>query len=303
MIDSLTSRAISIAVVGILIMPVGGCSTIGNLFGLSMYSSQQRTISNSVEYLYPNNRGEIKIEPRVPELLVPLDVGIAFVPDTCDSFRRHDLNEELKRELLDKVAARFREREIINKVEVIPSHMMKRKGSFPNLRQISEDIGIDVVVLLSYDQVQYTERNFVSAAYHWSIVGRYVFQGDKNDTVTVMDAAVYDIESESLLFHSEATSKVKGNSASAFVVEDLRVRSQQGFKMAIDELSKMLDWDLYKFRQKIKNKEVEVKVTHRGGGSLAVVFLLMFGLVLVLRGKTRSGSCRCSHQSRTDYYP
>ena len=266
-----------------LLSLISGCSTIQGLLGVD-YSNQQRSVSSVVEYLYPNQREEVIVETRIPELVLPLKVGIAFVPDSCGSFRRHDLNEELKRELLSKVADRFNQRDIINKVEVIPSGLLQRKGSFTNLRQIKKDLDIDVVVLLSYDQVQYTERNAMSLAYHWSIVGRYVFKGDKNDTITMMDAAVYDIDSEELLFRSEATSNVQGDSASAFVAEELRLRSQHGFELAIEELAKIIDWDLYKFKQKIKNKEVAVKVSYRGGGgSMHLAFIIIFTLVIGLR--------------------
>ena len=268
---------------------LSGCATISSFLGLN-YSSQQRTVSSAVEYLYPNQRGTVNIKTRIPQLVVPLNVGIAFVPDSCDSFRRHDLNEELKRELMDRVVKRFEERDIINKVVAIPSHMMKRKGSFTNLRQIRKELGIDIVVLLSYDQVQYTERNFISAAYNWTVVGRYVFQGDENDTVTMMDAAVYDIPSEELLFRSQGSSNVQGAAASAFVAEELRERSQQGFGLAIDDLIKNLDWDLYQFKQKVKKDEVKVTIVHRsgsGGGSMNGVglLILMAGLVL-LRART-----------------
>ncbi len=268
-----------------LVLLVSGCSTIQSLLGVD-YSSQQRSVSSVVEYLYPNQRDEVIVETRIPELVLPLKVGIAFVPDSCGSFRRHDLNEELKRELLSKVADRFNQRDIINKVDVIPSGLLQRKGSFSNLQQIKKDLDIDVVVLLSYDQVQYTERNAMSLAYHWTIVGRYVFKGDKNDTITMVDAAVYDIDSEELLFRSEATSNVQGDSASAFVAEELRARSQRGFELAIDELAKIIDWDLYKFKQKIKKKEVNVKVSYRsgrGGGSMHFIFLFAFAFALGMR--------------------
>ena len=269
----------------------GGCSTIQSFLGIN-YQSQQRSVSSVVEYLYPNKRGDIKIETKIPDLVIPLKVGIAFVPDNCGTFRRHDLNEELKRELLGNVAARFRSKDIIEKVEVIPSRYLKRKGSFTNLRQIKKDLDIDIVVLLSYDQVQYTERNFISMAYHWSIVGRYVFKGDKNDTVTLVNAAVYDIDSEELLFRSEASSNVKGSSASAFVAEELRVRSQKGFELASEELSKVLDWDLYQFKQKIKKDKVKVNVSYRqswgGGGSLAGISLAFLLFAFGLRYLSRS---------------
>ena len=278
----------------IFISLLSGCSTIQSMLGIN-YSDQQRSVSSVVDYLYPNKRGEINIETKIPELVIPIKVGIAFVPDSCGSFRRHDLNETLKRDLLGKVADKFKEKDIISKVEVIPSGLLKRKGSFTNLRQIKKELDIDIVVLLSYDQVQYTERNFMSLAYHWSIVGRYVFKGEKNDTITLMNAAVYDIASEELLFRSEATSNVKGNSASAFVAEELRTRSQKGFKLASEELSKILDWNLYEFKQKIRKKQVDVKVSYRkswggGGGSLSFIWIVLLPVMFGLRymnGKRR----------------
>ena len=95
----------------VLVSLVSGCSTIQSMLGIN-YSNQQRSVSSVVDYLYPNKRGEINIEAKIPELIIPLKVGIAFVPDSCGSFRRHDLNEELKRDLLGKVADRFNEKEI-----------------------------------------------------------------------------------------------------------------------------------------------------------------------------------------------
>jgi rhombotail lipoprotein len=97
----------------------------------------------------------------------------------------------------------------------------------------------------------------------------------------MVDAAVYDIDSEELLFRSEATSNVQGDSASAFVAEELRTRSQYGFELAIDELSKILDWDLYQFKQKVKKNEVAVKVSYRSGGGGGAISLDIFLLPLI----------------------
>ncbi len=45
---------------------------------------------------------------------------------------------------------------------------------------------IDVIALVSYDQVQFTDGSFLSLTY-WTIVGAYVVAGEKNDTSTMLD--------------------------------------------------------------------------------------------------------------------
>ncbi len=258
-----------------------GCSTIQSMLGLN-YSNQQRSQSSLVEYLYPNNRGVIQIEPKVPDLNVPIRVGIAFVPEACGTFYRHDLNEDLKSSLLKRVSAQFENREFIEKIEVLPSTYLRRKGSFTNLREIKKQFNVDVVVLLAYDQVQYTERTGLSIVYYWSVVGRYIFEGDKNDSITLINAAVYDIASEELLFNSDGKSKVNSKAASAFLAEELRLNSQKGFELAIDDLISNLNIDLDAFREKIKRKEVAVNVHYRSGGGSAGIplLLLMLGLLV-----------------------
>ena len=41
--------------------------------------------------------------------------------------------------------------------------------------------GIDVIVLLSYDQVQFRDEGLLSLTY-WTVVGAYTIPGEKNDT-------------------------------------------------------------------------------------------------------------------------
>ena len=54
--------------------------------------------------------------------------------------------------------------------------------------------GIDVIALVSYDIVQFTGEGLSSISY-WTLVGAYAVRGEKNDTHTMIDAAVYDIAS------------------------------------------------------------------------------------------------------------
>ena len=258
-----------------VILSVSGCSTIKSMLGMN-YSNQQRSQSSVVEFLYPNKRGNIVVQPKVPDLNVPLRVGIAFVPEACGTFYRHDLNEELKNSLLKRVSARFEEKGFIEAVKVIPSTYLRRKGSFNNLRDIKRQFNVDIMVLLSYDQVQYTEQTALSLVYYWTVVGRYVFEGEKNDTVTLINSAVYDIDSEELLFSSSGDSKVNSSAASAFISEELRLNSQKGFDHGIDDLIENIDKDLVVFKNKIKANTVAVNVHYRGAIGMFEVTILLF---------------------------
>lgn len=208
-----------------------GCASIQSMMVMN-YSSQQRSYSSIVEYLYPNERGEINIKPKIPNLNIPLKIVVAFVPESCGTFRRHDLNENMKSNLLQRVAHKFNDKNIIEKVEVIPSTYFRRKGVFEDLRNIKKEFDVDIFVLLSYDQIQYTDRTNLSVIYHLTVFGNYLIKGDKNDTVILLDVAVYDINSEELLFKSRGYSKIKSDVASAFVSEELRLTHKRVLKTA-----------------------------------------------------------------------
>lgn len=278
----------------IVLLSLSGCSTFQSMLGLN-YNDQQRSRSSLVDFLYPNSRGAIQIQPKIPQLSLPLRVGIAFVPDSCGTFMRHDLNETLKNKLLTKISTQFENKEIIDVVKVVPATYLRRKGSFNNLSDIKKQLNVDIMVLLSYDQVQYTERTGISLIYYWTVVGRYIFEGEKNDTVTLINAAVYDIDSQELLFSSSGNSKVKSSAASAFISEELRLNSQKGFDLSIDDLALNTDKALEQFKQKVKAKKVAVNVHYRSGSGSLGWMTALFLFVLVAGRFTFS--FRQKHQS------
>ena len=111
--------------------------------------------------------------------------------------------------------------------------------------------GIDVIALLSYDQVQHTDENFLSLSY-WTIVGAYFFKGEKNDTSTMIDAMVYDIESRKMLFRAPGVSHVKHSATLVNLSEQLRADSRQGFEKAAEDLAVNLKIQLDLFQEKLK---------------------------------------------------
>ncbi len=235
--------------------------------------------SSIAEYLYPEKEAPL-ITPSMPVLNLPLRVGIAFVPTVFPG--QQGISEMQKKEVLERVAAKFKDQVFIKTIETIPTSYFRSRGSFANLKQVSRMFSLDVIVLLSYDQVQFTGDNLLSLSY-WTIVGAYVFNGNKNDTQTLVEAAVYDIRSESLLFRAPGSSRVESNSSGIKTNEKQRSDAAKSMTLATDDLVANLDVELESFKKRVKEGNANVKIEHRegytGGGSLGVLFALVFAAV------------------------
>ena len=260
------------------------------------------TKSSVMEYLYPNS-GDTFVTPSTPHLKLPLRVGVAFVPVSRESSSAHNvwtgstysgsISEAKKSEILEDVSKNFRGLEFVSGIEVIPTAYLTPGGSFTNLDQIKTMYGIDVIALVSYDQVQFTDEGVLSLSY-WTIIGAYVVSGEKNDTSTLMDTVVYDISSKKMLFRAPGTSNITGNSTPINLSEELRADSIQGFEQAAENMVVNLKSQLSIFRERIKSNPDEVEVSHRegytgGGGAVSTlsIVLLMF-LSLIHSLKTRN---------------
>ena len=169
-------------------------------------------------------------------------------------------------ELMKKVASHFRDPSLVKSIEIIPSAYLTPKGSFENLDQLRSMFGVDVVALISYDQIQFTNESRTSLTY-WTLIGAYLVEGEKNDTRTLMDAVVYDIASRRLLFRAPGVSSIKGRSTPVNLDEELRRDSERGFRDASADLIGNLDQQLVAFREKVKESPEEYKVVTRPGSS------------------------------------
>lgn len=250
-----------------------------------------RQASSVVDFLYPD-RSHVVETPSVPVLTLPLDVGIGFVPAGSRRIGNQDLDAKQRMQLMERIAADFRKQDFIRNIELIPTEYLRPGGSFDNLDQVRALYGVDVIVLLAYDQVQYTDQGLLSLSY-WTIVGAYVFKGEKNDTSTLIDATVYDIPSRKLLFRAPGTSQVRGRATFVNQSEELRADSQRGFKMAADDLVNNLQSELARFKQELKEKPETAKVVgspgYTGGGDFGGGFsLLLLTLLGVASRRARS---------------
>ena len=196
------------------------------------------------------------------------------------------LTEANKTNLLKKVADNFKKHDFVSDIEVIPSAYLMAGGSFTNLEQIKTMYGIDVIALVSYDQVQFTDQGLWSLTY-WTLVGAYIVSGEKNDTSTLLDTAVYDIESKSMLFRAPGTSNVKGRSTPINLSEELRRDSIKSFEDATTNMVVNLTVQLENFKEKIKQNPEQINLVHRegysGGGAMGpfeTVIMMLLAAVL-----------------------
>jgi len=261
------------------------------LLATSCGGQQVRHKSSVVDYLYPNS-SDLTVEPSIPKLNIPVDVGVAFVPSQgSDASGRNywtgrennstTLTEAKKTELLESIAGHFAQYEFVRNIEIIPSQYLTHGGGFDNLSQIKTMYGVDVIALVSYDQIQFTDEGMLSLTY-WTIVGAYVFSGEKNDTSTLMDTVVYDISSKKMLFRAPGTSLIKGSSTPVNLSEELRDDSVKGFEVATQEMITNLDLQLGVFKEKIKKRPEDVQITYSpsysgggGGGALGLLDILL----------------------------
>ncbi|OHE88212.1 MAG: rhombotarget lipoprotein [Verrucomicrobia bacterium RIFCSPLOWO2_12_FULL_64_8] len=244
--------------------------------------------SSVVSFLYPNT-AEPLITPSVPVLRLPLKVGLAFVPEALTQ-KAADFTEAQKSVLLKRVAAEFKSNNFIESIDIIPATYLRSAGGFANLNQVRGLMGVDVMVLVAYDQMQFTDQNKLSLAY-WTIVGAYVIHGNKNDTHTLMEAVVYDIPSRKLLFRAPGVSNLSASSTAVEVRDRLRRDSAKGFDEATDDLIKNLQTELAAFKEQIKvapgGVQIEHKAGYGGSGGLEAWFAGMLATLGFLRCVTR----------------
>lgn len=223
-------------------------------------SYSTRRASSALDFLYPEGSGAG--EPaRAVTLSLPVRVGIGFAPSA--SRESDPIAEELKQNLLEQVAAAFRSHEGVGRIEVVPSLYLKAGGGFDNLDQLAATLGLDLMALVSYDQLQVTESSRASWTY-LTVVGPLLIEGEKNDTRTVMDAVVYDIPSHALLFRAAGDSTVNERSSPLNEARTRRRMGEQGFRHATTDLIASLNTALAAFEEQAKAGTV------RGAGTPAI---------------------------------
>lgn len=237
------------------------------------------TSSSLVNFLYPNGEKPPAVTDEIPVLNLPLRVGLAFVPST-----QYDgqipLAEQIK--LLDKVKAAFADEKFIREIVVIPDTYLKGGKGFSTLEQVARLHSVDVMALVSYDQVSNLTDTKASLLY-WTIAGAYIVKGNKNDIQTFVDTAVFDMKTQKLLFRAPGISKIESKTTFVDAEDTVRKNKQQGFVAAVDDMNINLATTLAHFKERIKTEKVAiVKHSSSGGGGFIAWYLLLLTACLAL---------------------
>jgi rhombotail lipoprotein len=247
-----------------LVLPLG---IVALVLLSACQSPPARRSAGVLDYLYPE--GKPAEPPADVHLALPLRVGLAFVPE--DTGRYHEqLEANEEQQLLERIRDAFAETEEASAIEIIPSNYLTSGGGFENLRQLRGLLGIDLVMLVSYDQQQFDDMNAASLTY-WTVIGAYVVPGNVNDTHTLVTASIFDIQSRALLFHATGDSQITGHATAMGSARSMRERSAEGMTLAVDELIGELQLALPTFREQVKSGTV------RGAGTPAVTIASVAG--------------------------
>jgi len=261
------------------------------LCGCSLYGPQRRHYrSNLVDYLFP---GGMPSHPRAAaRLQLPLKVCIAFVPGEPQT-----VDPQQEQRLLGIVRKAFVGRDWVGQIQVIPSTYLQTRGGYDNLEQVAQLMNVDVIALVSVDQIQYSDPTALSILY-LSIVGEYVLPGDHNDTRTMIDVAVVDVRSRSFLLRAPGTSRIGGMATPVEGDRVLRSKSGEGMRLAMVDLTKNLDTEIGSFKATVASGERnDVDIVTREGKSLraggavdavGMAMVLMVAVALFIPMRKRS---------------
>jgi len=235
-----------------------------------------------MDFLYPDETSRSKHKPEIPVLKLPVKVGLAFVPSK--NWQRDGIHSKDQIELLEKVKKSFLKYDYIDRIEVIPRTYLQGGDGFTTLEQVARLYDVDVMALVSYDQVTQSLENNAALLY-WTIVGMYVIPGNENSIQTFVDTAVFDIKSKKMLFRAPGINKLEKRTTAVGIDETLAEKSLEGFGLAVTDMSANLDAELARFKTRVKEEKI-AKVEHRkghSGGSMSYYFLFLVFVVLTIK--------------------
>lgn len=258
-----------------LLFVAAGCTTFWQV--LTGSAPRQGVSGSLVEFIYPDGEQPPAFDEVVPTLEIPLRVGLAFVPSQVQV--SGGLPAATKAQLLEKVRLRFIEQDYIKDIQIIPETYLSGRKGFAALEQISRMYSLDVIALVSYDQLAIADDRTSSFLY-WTIVGAYLVKGSENDVRTFVDTAVFDIKTRKLLLRAPGVNELTSTSTLINVPEAMREAREESFATAMTDMTVNLESELERFEERIK-EDKSVLIAKRGGGAGSMGAELLIGLALI----------------------
>lgn len=241
----MTLMALALVVASTLI----GCAS-------SQGGARLRQVASVLTYLYPTTEAAPPRSERVAEITVPFRLGVAFVPDTASTLVR--LPEADRMKLADDVRNAFKSYPFFSDIVPVPSMYLEPKGGFANLERVAALLKLDVIALVSFDQIQNAGATGWSFLY-WTGIGAYTIQGDQYDILTSVETTVFDVKSRQLLMRGGGLSNIKGTATMVGFSEQARAARTRGFDEAVKDMIGKLHTEVRDFREKApKNPQIRL---------------------------------------------
>lgn len=239
----------------LLVLALSGCA------GMVAMDSRSSSASSLVEYLFPNEAKPEPIRQSLPRVELPAAVGIAFVP----SRRMPDALSAAEQErLLESVRRAFLTQTFVDRIEIIPQTHLRPGGGFADLDLVAALHGVEVIALVSFDQLRQTSESARSLLY-WTIIGAYTVSASRNEMVTLVDTSVIHVPSRNLLLRAAGQDRRDSRST---LVNVGRVQSQlslEGFESATADMSDQLDLAIRDFDRRVRREARAQLVDRRSG--------------------------------------
>ena len=152
------------------------------------------------EFLYPDGQSP-PASNTIPELHVPLRVGLAFLPSQSSSGSVRSMHPR-SRCCWSASGSASRHVSLSAKSSSSRTTTWQYPG-FCGTGWRARLYNVDVMALVSYDQVMHTDDNKWSLGY-LTIVGAYILPGNTQDSATLVDLVVVDPATRSLVLRAGA---------------------------------------------------------------------------------------------------
>jgi rhombotail lipoprotein len=219
---------------------IAGCASMDQ-------AAKQRQVASMLAFLFPGAAEPPAASDAVAVLNVPFRIGVAFVPDNADPNFRLSETDRLK--LAGQVRDAFSGYPFVREIVTVPSLYLEPGGGFVNLDRIGALLQVDVIALVSYDQVQHADASGWSFLY-WTGIGAYVIEGDRYDVLTALETAVFDIRSRRLLMRAAGTSNIKGSATMIGFAARSREARLASFERAVEQMIGNLHGEVKSFRER-----------------------------------------------------
>jgi rhombotail lipoprotein len=241
---------------------LSGCTILNHAFCAPGCQTQTRNTSSLVNFLYPDGKS-LPAANTIPELHVPLRVGLAFLPSQA-SYGSAGLDAAQKERLLERIRQRFASRNFVSEIVIVPDYYLANARGFAGLDGVQRLYNVDLMALVSYDQVTHTDDNRWSLGY-LTIVGAYFLRGSDQDNATLVDLAVVDPATRSLVLRAGGTQGWHGTTTLIDADRNSRAASAAGFDQATDQMINNFDAALTAFEADVHEGKANVRIVSRGG--------------------------------------